>query len=130
MSGPDRPSSGMQMSVSKVPKQYKSPTLRRWRVVEVLSKEGKRSLHVCGHDVVNDAGRVSSAITSFDQDAMTATTDSGRVYKLAGAPGKARSGEKAWKSWCSMNGVVVEKDVTDDYFDPACLFVEHDEDGQ
>jgi hypothetical protein len=120
----------MQMPISKVPKQYKSPTLRRWRVMEVLSRQGERSLHVWGHDVVNDAGRASSAIKSFDYEAMTATTDSGRVYKLAGAPGNARSGEKAWKSWCSMNGIVVEKDVTDKYFNPDCLFHENGEDSQ
>ena len=118
----------MAMSINKVPENYKSPSLRRWRVMEVLFKDGKRSRHVWGHDVANDAGRASSAIRMFDIEAMTATTDSGRIYKLVGAPGNARSGEKAWKGWCSLNGVVVAKDVTTEYFDPGHIFIEHGDD--
>ncbi len=113
------------MAISKVPEDYKNPSLRRWRVMEVVSKSGARSRHIWGHDVANDAGRASSGIKEFDLEAMTATTHSGRVYKLVGAPGKARSGEKAWQNWCNINDVVSAVDVTSEYFNVDLLFAKH-----
>lgn len=115
------------MTTGNVPDNYKSPILRRWRVMEVVSLDGKRSRHVWGHDVANDAGRASSSIRHFNLEEMTATTDSGRTYRLAGAPGKARSGEKAWKTWCALNGVASSRDVTAEYFDPGHIFIEHND---
>jgi hypothetical protein len=108
--------------VKDVPEDYKSPSLRRWRVVEVVSPNGIRSRHVYGHDVANDAGRASSAIKEFDWETMTVTTQSGRNYKLVGAPGNARSGEYAWRNWCNNNVIVSELDVTDEYFSIDKLF--------
>lgn len=108
--------------VRDVPDDYKDPSLRRWRVMEVVSQGSARSRHVYGHDVTNDAGRASTAIKVFDHATMTATTYSGRNYKLTGAPGNSRSGEVAWKNWCSINGVVSETDVTHEYFDSDQLF--------
>ncbi len=110
------------MPINKIPDDFKNPELRRWRVMEVVSKNGTRSRHIWGHDVANDAGRASSGIKEFDLEAMTATTHSGRVYKLVGAPGKARSGEKAWQGWCKVNGVASAVDVTEEYFDSEQLF--------
>jgi hypothetical protein len=110
------------MPIKQIPDDFKNPEIRRWRVMEVVSKNGKRSRHIWGHDVANDAGRASSGIKEFDMEAMTATTHSGRVYKLVGAPGKARSGEKAWQGWCRINDVVSAIDVTAEYFDEAQLF--------
>lgn len=110
------------MPINKIPDNFKSPELRRWRVMEVVSKNGTRSRHIWGHDVANDAGRASSGIKKFDLEAMTATTHSGRVYKLVGAPGKARSGEKAWQGWCQVNGVISAVDVTEEYFDGDQMF--------
>ena len=108
--------------VRDVPDEYKNPSLRRWRVIEVVSLNGTRSRHVYGHDVTNDAGRASSAIKKFDWETMTVTTQSGRNYKLVGAPGNARSGEYAWQNWCSVNVVVSEVDVTNEYFSIDKLF--------
>lgn len=93
--------------------------------MEVLSRDGKRSRHVLGHDIANDAGRASSGIEKFDLEAMTATTHSGRVYKLIGLPGNARSAERAWENWCSINGVVSAADVTSEYFDADKMFDNH-----
>jgi len=93
--------------------------------MEVVSRDGTRSRHVWGHDVTNDAGRASSGIKEFDLEAMTATTHSGRVYKLVGAPGHARSGEQAWNNWCNINGVVSAVDVTSEYFNGDKLFPNH-----
>jgi len=110
------------MAINKVPDDFKSPSVRRWRVMEVVSENGKRSRHIWGHDVANDAGRASSGIKEFNQEAMTATTHSGRVYTLVGAPGKARSGERAWQDWCTVNNVVSAVDVTAEYFNGDLLF--------
>lgn len=93
--------------------------------MEVVLLNGNRTRHVYGHDVTNDAGRASSAIKEFERETMTVTTQSGRNYRLLGAPGNARSGEYAWKNWCSNNVVVSEVDVTSEYFSIDSLFTEN-----
>jgi hypothetical protein len=108
--------------VRDVPSEFKNPSLRRWRVIEVVSRDGTRGRHVYGHDVANDTGRVSSAIKEFNLEAMTAITHSGRNYQLLGAPGNARNGEYAWENWCRNNEVVSEVDVTNEYFSVDKLF--------
>ena len=110
------------MPIKYVPNNYKDPLLRRWRVKEVVLPNGTRSRHVYGHDVANDIGRSSTAIMKFDIHTMTATTQSGRIYKLAGAPGNAILGERTWREWCESHGVVTEADVTHEYFDEDQLF--------
>jgi len=109
--------------VKEVPDNFKNPSLRRWRVIEVVSSSGTRSRHVYGHDVSNETGRASTAIKDFDLKTMTITTQSGRTYKLLGVPGNARNGEYAWKNWCRINGVVSETDVTEEYFSADYLFL-------
>ncbi len=99
-----------------------NPSLRRWRVIEVVSRTGARTRHVYGHDAANNAGRASSAIKDFDRKTMTVTTRSGKTYRLVGAPGNARIGETAWQQWCKKNAVVSEVDVTDEYFNIDQLF--------
>lgn len=111
--------------VRNVPNDYKNPALRRWRVKEVVSRNGTRSRHVYGHDVANDEGRASSSIKEFDREAMTVTTQSGRNYMLVGVLGNARSGECAWQNWCSINKIVAEADVTNEYFRIDELFANH-----
>jgi hypothetical protein len=100
----------------KVPGGAQKVTLRRWRVVEVVMPDGACNRHVWGHDVTHNMGRASSAIREFDADGMTATTRSGRNYKLQGLPGNSRLGEHAWIKWCNDNGVVSKQDVTHEYF--------------
>jgi hypothetical protein len=103
---------------SEVSLDYKNAYMRRWRVIEVVLRNGSRNRHVWGHDVLNKTVRASSAIKNFDREAMLATTDSGRIYKLIGHPDNSRKEEYeyAWKNWCRINGVVSEVDVTDEYF--------------
>ncbi len=100
----------------------KHPTLRRWCVKEVVAQNGTCTRHVYGHDVTNDAGRASSAIRAFNMETMTATTYSGTHYKLAGVPGHSQAGDYVWDSWCRINAVVSQKDVTDEYFNADALF--------
>lgn len=101
---------------------YKSPSLRRWRVFEITLQGGARSRHIVGHDVSNDAARVSSVINAFDRKTMTATSRSGNRYLLLGTPGWGRKVEKVWRDWCSQNKVVSEEDVTHEYFDVDNFF--------
>lgn len=98
--------------------------------MEVVSDTGQRSRHIWGHDVTHDTGRASSGIKAFDLEAMTATTHSGAIYQLIGAPGKARSGERAWENWCKINKVADIADVTSEYFDPGTLYPGPHLDGQ
>jgi hypothetical protein len=105
-----------------VPDDYKSPSLRRWRVIEVISQNGTRTRHIYGHDVTNGAGRASSSIKEFDLESMTVTTKSGTRYKLVGLPGRSRVGDFVWKHWCRAYGVVSEVDVTHEYFSVDTVF--------
>lgn len=109
------------MSVKEATKQ-KAPLLRRWRVKEVVLSNGMHTRHVYGHDVANDIGRSSSSIKKFDPETMTVTTNSSNVYKLAGAPGNAILGDRAWKDWCKQHEVLSEMDVTHEYFVEDQLF--------
>lgn len=106
-----------------VPPQHQQPTLRRWRVAEVMSNTtGVRTRHVYGHDVTNNGGRVSSSICAFDPQTRTITTRSGSQYRLMGVPGRCRIGDKVWESWCAANGVASQTDVSHEYFDGDALF--------
>lgn len=97
-------------------------SLRRWRVMEILTEKGTPSRHVYGHDITNDTARASTSIKEFDREAMTITTHSGRLYKLLGAPGHSRAGAIVWKEWCHKHHVISETDVTDEYFSVDKLF--------
>ncbi len=106
------------------------PTLRRWRVMVVVSRSGAHSRHVYGHDVTSDTGVVSSAIGAYDLTTMTATTRSGRKYRLAGVPGRSRVGEYVWEKWCRINGIVSQVDVTEEYFNANLFFSRVREEGK
>jgi hypothetical protein len=93
-------------------------TLRRWKVVMVGLRSGTRSRHAWGHDAASDEGRVSDAIVDFKQETMTVTTSSGAHYRLAGLPGHSKKAQPVWEEWCQEHGVLVERDVTNDYMDP------------
>lgn len=92
--------------------------LRRWRVMEIVAKGGLRTRHLLGHDVTNDENRVSSPISRFDMETMTATTRSGARYRLAGVPGHSRSVQTVWDDWCQSYGVLSQGDVTNHYMNP------------
>jgi hypothetical protein len=104
------------------PHSYAVHSLRRWRVMEILTQKGTSSRHVYGHDITNDTACASTSIKEFNRETMTVTTHSGSVYKLLGAPGHSRKGMIVWKEWCNKYGVVSEVDVTDEYFSAENLF--------
>ncbi len=94
-------------------------TLRRWRVMMVVTKGGSRTRHVCGHDAAIDAGCVSDTVVDFKLDTMTITTASGATYKLVGFPAQSRKVQPVWEEWCKTNGVAAERDISNEYLDPA-----------
>ena len=106
------------MSNGIVENQGQTVTLRRWRVVDVVTRGGTRARHVWGHDATLDEGRVSSAIAEFNPATMTVTTITGAHFRLAGLPGTSRKGQPVWEKWCQENGVVYEKDASNEYMDP------------
>lgn len=90
-------------------------TLAHWAVYE--TERGER--HFVGRCMGSGSGRVSSAIESFDVEARTGTTRSGRRYVLFGAPGHDPDGMHTWAVWKMVNDVKMEKNVTSDYVEPA-----------
>ena len=81
--------------------------LVRWRVME--TDTGERHLVGARDDFT---GRVSTAITKFDPLRMVATTESGRIYQLRGAPGDNADAQYFWEKWCLLNGVRKSFDVS------------------
>lgn len=64
---------------------------------------------------MNDVGRASTAIVTFDYSTMTATTRSGSRYILKGPPGNSKLGAAAWEKWLTEHETVSESDVTEEY---------------
>jgi len=87
-------------------------TLSRWTVRE-LSSTGTR--HFVGYNMVENEGRVSSAIVDYDTETKMGTTSSGRVYELYGQPGYNGDAEYVWERWSKG---AEYKDVTDEYYSP------------
>jgi len=59
-----------------------------WSVVKSHWADGRCSRHLVGQ--ANCEGRVCSAIQRFDLQGMEAQTQSGRLYRLLGDPGRDR----------------------------------------
>ncbi len=85
-------------------------TVVRWSVQRVGEDD-----HVVGLAVSDGEGRASTAIQSFDRATATATTSSGRRYRLQGPPGQHPDADYTWNLWCRVNGVKACTDVSDEY---------------
>lgn len=86
-------------------------TLSPWRVYEALGGEH----YFVGHCAETRAGRVSSAIVSYDAQTRTGVTRSGRRYVLSGHPGFDVTAEYLWTLWSFRNGIRMSRDVSDSY---------------
>lgn len=84
-------------------------TLIEWRIME--TECGER--HFVGNRIGHSSGRVSSAIVTFDLERRVGVTISGRVYRLAGAPGQGSDADYVWSAWRVRNQVSSYADVTD-----------------
>ena len=85
--------------------------LRRWRVIE--TERGEH--HFVGQSMASGAGRVSSAIVSFDPQSRTGRTRSGRRYTLIGQPGDDPDGMHTWAIWALANNVKQQTNVSSQY---------------
>lgn len=85
-----------------------------WKVAPV---EGEPQIHLTDWSIkhTNDgdyfvgthnyAGRVSTRIVTFDEEAQKGVTTSGRVYQLYGAPGYSSDGEYTWGVYKRINSL-------------------------
>lgn len=84
-------------------------TLVNWRILEVPS--GER--HLVGYCLDNHEGRVSSFVLDIEIISLRATTSSGRVYLLTGAPAHNSDAMYVWSQWRIVNSVESWTDVTE-----------------
>ena len=93
-----------------------SRTLDAWSVFEVFH-DGSRptwTRHLVGWKREGCVGQVSASVTEFDPVLRRARTRSGRVYELAGRSGLNADAMAVWARWKYSNGVLAERDVTDE----------------
>lgn len=94
-------------------------TLERWRVRETA--RGDR--YFVGFCIESQAGRVSTAIRSFDVVNGVGITASGRRYLLSGWPCFDAEAEHIWSRLAQQHGITGIKDVSMDYL-PTLRFEE------
>ena len=91
--------------------------LADWRVMQLA--DGSR--HLVGTSITEgETGRVSSRVVALDSAHALAKTNSGRVYKLHGPPGRTQDADYTWHRWLKQVGSPSWMDVT-----PAVLGVLH-----
>ncbi|QYY34164.1 MULTISPECIES: hypothetical protein [Cupriavidus] len=86
-------------------------TLERWRVRETAG--GER--YFVGFCVETRAGRVSTAIRTFDATTGVGTTSSGRRYLLSGWPCFDADAERIWDRLAELHAITEIKDVSVEY---------------
>lgn len=87
-----------------------------WSIHE-LNEDRERSLVLVGYSPRNAEGRVSSEVVELDTITLRATTSSGRVYLLKGAPGINSDAEyvfSRYKRIYRLDGKTL--DVTSHYY--------------
>ncbi|WP_333875758.1 AAA family ATPase [Methylobacter sp.] len=113
-----KPRGRIVMPIFSVAPIYEEPkeTIVRWSIREALFKDSHdKSRHLIGYIARKCAGRVTSAIQSFDRETMRIKTTSGRIYQLEGQPGFDPDAEYVWAQWKALNEVRDEVDVTHEY---------------
>ncbi|NYH26014.1 hypothetical protein GGD40_005585 [Paraburkholderia bryophila] len=88
--------------------EFPKVLLSRWRIFE--TEDG--SQHFVGVDMFDSSGRVSSPIVTFDPVTMRGTTQTGRIYELAGRKGSSLNAEYVWMRWCELYEVTSYTDIT------------------
>lgn len=83
--------------------------LSEWRVMEL--PEGER--HLVGYCLENNEGRVSSPVLDLELKPLRATTSTGRVYLLSGAPRHNSDAMYVWDQWIKIYSIESWTDVTE-----------------
>lgn len=86
-------------------------TLERWRVRETA--RGER--YFVGFCIESQAGRVSTAIRSFDVVSGVGITASGRRYLLSGWPCFDAEAERIWDRFAEQHAITKITDVSTEY---------------
>ncbi len=103
------------MSLTPAPGIDEQPhvILTRWSVMELADTNTR---HFVGFKADEGQGRVSSPIQTFDREAMTGVTRSGRIYKLEGPRGQHPDADYVWRIWKHVSAPGVEAvDVSGEY---------------
>jgi hypothetical protein len=92
--------------------------LHYWQIYECkIDHYDRREKHLVGHN--GRSGRVTSKVAKVElvNGEIHATTGSGRVYKLAGEPGRDRDAMYTWVQWLRMHNAQDVICKTTDYYD-------------
>ena len=87
-------------SVWSVPGVEQEPSVQTWRWTVRELPNGNR--HLCAW--MGDYGRVSSAITRWEQRDKVLVTSSGRRYDISSPIGTHADAEYVWAAWCPVQG--------------------------
>lgn len=84
--------------------------ISRWGLYLVTNAHGVRTRHLVGR--ANGEGRVSSPIKTIDVAERTATSQSGRLYRLIGNSGFDSDGCYVFNTWLRATQTTVVREVT------------------
>jgi hypothetical protein len=88
----------------------------RWKIYKVTSELWKeQTIHLCGYNLTEGHGRVSSAIVQVLPKDRIVITESDREYKLVGDTGFDPDAAYIWGLWCLRNGIREFFDVSNEY---------------
>jgi len=103
------------MSVWLPPTAAEQPnvTLTSWAAYEVqVPGLDVPTIHVAGYAEWEGSGRVTSPLQSIDAQHRSVVTSTGRVYRLAGAPGLSGDAEYVWRRWVRLWNATELSDAT------------------
>jgi hypothetical protein len=88
-------------------------TLTNWAAFEVnVARFHGPTIHLVGFAECEGTGRVTSPVAKLDAGSRCAVTSTGRVYRLAGAPGLNGDGHYVWQVWQRSWKATVLSDAT------------------
>lgn len=108
------------MPIWTVPSVDSQPelTLCPWLIFE-FQHESKTLRAAVGYCIEAAEARVSSPIQKFNLAALTAETQTGRIYKLSGPPGANLDALYTWEHLAAIRGIKTFKDAS------ASVYAEH-----
>lgn len=84
-----------------------------WAAFDVrISARNEPTLHLVGYVASERGGRVTSPVVELNVPTLCAVTESGRMYRLVGAPGLNLDAEYVWECWKRISNVTVLRDAT------------------
>jgi len=84
--------------------------ISQWAMVLVTDAHGHKTRHLVGS--ANGEGRVTSPIKAIDTSTRTATSESGRLYRLLGDSGSDSDARYVFANWLRLTQTRVVRDVT------------------